>query len=87
MKKDTSESSKRTALVNNIEQQLLFSSPELKAQVSSSDRPSSVRLSVTFYIFDFFSRTTWPILTILSTDHSWVKGIQVQMKGIAFLQG
>jgi hypothetical protein len=42
---------------------LVFSSPELKAQVSYSDRPLSgvrlsVRLSVNFYIFDFFSRTT-----------------------------
>jgi hypothetical protein len=25
----------------------------------------------------FFSRTTWPILTRLGTDHSYVKGIQV----------
>jgi hypothetical protein len=37
-----------------------FSSPELKAQVSYSDRLLSVvclsvRLSVNFYIFDFFS--------------------------------
>jgi hypothetical protein len=61
-----------------------FSSPELKAQVSFSDRPlSSVRLSVrrsvypsvNFYIFDFFSRTTGPILTLLGTNHPWVKGI------------
>jgi hypothetical protein len=52
----------------------LFSSPELKAQVSYSDRPLSVirlsiRLSVNFYIFDFFSRTTGPILTKLGTNH------------------
>jgi hypothetical protein len=33
--------------------------------------PSSVRLSVNFYIFDFFSRTTWPILTRLGTNHPW----------------
>jgi hypothetical protein len=25
----------------------------------------------------FFSRTTWPILTRLGTNHLWVKGIQV----------
>jgi hypothetical protein len=25
----------------------------------------------------FFSRTTWPILTKLGTNHPWVKGIQV----------
>jgi hypothetical protein len=51
----------------------IFSSPELKAQVSYSDRPlsvcPSVRLSVNFYIFDFFSRTTGPILTKLGTNH------------------
>jgi hypothetical protein len=42
----------------------------------------SVRLSVNFYIFDFFifnffSRTTGPILTRLGTNHPWVEGIQV----------
>jgi hypothetical protein len=30
---------------------------------------------VNFYIFDFFSRTTGPILTKLGTNHSWGKGI------------
>jgi hypothetical protein len=60
----------------------IFSSPELKAQVSYSDRPlsvvrPSVRLSVNFYIFDFFSRTTGPILTRLGTNHPWGEGIQV----------
>jgi hypothetical protein len=36
----------------------------------------------------FFSRTTWPILTRLGTNHSWVKGIQVcSKKGIVPLQG
>ena len=30
----------------------------------------SVCLSVNFYIFDFFSRTTGPILTKLGTKHS-----------------
>jgi hypothetical protein len=64
---------------------LVFSSPELKAQVSFSDRPlSGVHLSVcpsvNFYIFDFFSRTTGPILTGLGTNHPWVKGIQVCSK-------
>jgi hypothetical protein len=57
---------------------LLFSSPELKAQVSYSDRLLSVvRLSVNFYIFDFFSRTTGPILTKLGTNHPWGEGIYV----------
>jgi hypothetical protein len=56
---------------------MLFSSPELKAQVSYSDRRLSVCLSVNFYIFDFFSRTTGPILTRLATNHSLVEGIQV----------
>jgi hypothetical protein len=60
----------------------LFSSPELKAQVSYSDgrlsviRPS-VCPSVNFYIFDFFSRTTGPILTRLGTNHLWGEGFQV----------
>ena len=58
-----------------------FSSPELKAQVSFSDRLSSVclsvRLSVSFPIFVFFSRPTGPILTKLGTKHPWVKVIQV----------
>jgi hypothetical protein len=53
----------------------VFSSPELKSQVSYSDRLLSiVRLSlrmlpVNFYIFDFFSRTTGPILIKLGTNH------------------
>jgi hypothetical protein len=54
----------------------LFSSPELKAQVSFSDRLLSVVcLSVNFYIFDFFSRTTGPNLTRLGTNHPWGEGI------------
>ena len=68
---------------------IIFSSPELKAQVSFSDHLSSVVclsiclsvcLSVclsTFHIFIFFSRTTGPISTKLGTKHPWVKGIQV----------
>jgi hypothetical protein len=56
----------------------IFSSPVLKAQVSFSDHRLSVfRLSVNFYIFDFFSRTTGPILTRLGTDHPWGEGSQV----------
>jgi hypothetical protein len=66
---------------------MVFSSPELKAKVSFSDHllsgvSLSVRLSVCkhFYIFDFFSRTTGPILTRVGTNHPWVKGIQVCSK-------
>jgi hypothetical protein len=56
----------------------VFRSPELKAQVSYSDRRLSVvRLSVNFYIFDFFSRTTGPNSTRLGTNHPWVEGFQV----------
>jgi hypothetical protein len=58
----------------------LFSSPEVKAQVSFSDRPLSVVcLSVcllNIYIFNFFFRTAGPILTRLGTTHPWAKGIQ-----------
>jgi hypothetical protein len=50
---------------------IYFSSPELKAQVSYSDRPSSVN----FYIFGFFSWTTGPILTRLCTNHPLREGI------------
>jgi hypothetical protein len=61
------------------------SSPDLKAQVNFSDRllsgvRLSVRLSVNFYIFVFFFRTTEPILNKLCTNHPWVKGIQVCSK-------
>jgi hypothetical protein len=34
----------------------------------------SVHLSVNFYIFDFFSRTTGPILTKLGTNHPCGEG-------------
>jgi hypothetical protein len=44
-------------------------------QNKSSNRPA-VRLSVNFYIFDFFSRTTGPILTRFGRNHLWGKGIQ-----------
>jgi hypothetical protein len=43
--------------------------------VSYSDRPLPVCLSVNFYIFDFFPRTTGPIFTRLGTNHPWGKGI------------
>jgi hypothetical protein len=80
---------------------LVFSSPELKAQVSYSDRLFSVIrlsvrlsgclsvcLSVNFYIFDFFSRTAGPILTKLGPNHPWGREFKfVQMKGIVPLQG
>jgi hypothetical protein len=49
--------------------------------MSFSDRPLSVCfavcLSVNFYIFGFFSRTTGSILTRLGTNHPWLEGIQV----------
>jgi hypothetical protein len=44
----------------------------------SSVRPS-VRPAVNFYILDFFSRTTEPILTRLGTDHLWGEGFQVSL--------
>jgi hypothetical protein len=71
-----SQSTQKKNLRNKLQ---LFSSPELKAQVSYSDRPLSVvrlsvRPSVNFYIFDFFSRTTGPILTKLGTNHPWGGG-------------
>jgi hypothetical protein len=56
----------------------IFSSPELKAQVSFSDRLLSIclsiRLCVNFYIFDFF-RTNGPILSRLGGNHPWGEGI------------
>jgi hypothetical protein len=63
----------------------VFSSPEppeLKAYVSFSDLPLSgiclsVCPSVNFHIFNFFFRTTGPILTRLCTNHPWVDRIQV----------
>ena len=55
----------------------LFSSPELKAQVSFSDNFLSVVCLSTFHIFIFFSRTTGPISTKLGTNHPFKKGIQV----------
>jgi hypothetical protein len=68
---------------------LLFSSPELKAQVSFSDRPlSGIRLSVHLYIFDFFSSTTGPILSDLAQIILGQRGFKfVQRKGIALFQG
>jgi hypothetical protein len=56
----------------------IFSSPELKAQVSFSNHPlSDICLSVNFYIFDFLSKTKGPILTRLGTNHPVGEGIQV----------
>jgi hypothetical protein len=46
---------------------ILSSSPELKAQVSFSDRLQSV-IHLPICLLDFFSRTTWPILTRLGTN-------------------
>jgi hypothetical protein len=57
-----------------------FSTPELKAQVSYSDRQLSVaRLSVCpsvskLDIFDFFSIKTAPILAKLGTSQPWKGG-------------
>jgi hypothetical protein len=57
---------------------IVFSSPELKVQVSFFDRLLSiVCLSVNFYIFHFFSRTSKPNSIKLGTDYPWAKGIQV----------
>jgi hypothetical protein len=50
----------------NEHQSACFNSPELKAQVSFSDRPLFVCLS-DFNIFDFFSRTTGPTLDKVGT--------------------
>jgi presenilin-like A22 family membrane protease len=53
----------------------IISSPELKAQVSYSDRLLSVVCLTSgiclldFYIFDFFSRTAGPIVTKVGTNH------------------
>jgi hypothetical protein len=70
---------------HNLAVSSVFSSPELKAQVSFSDRPLSgvrlfVCLSVNFYIFYFFSKTTGPILIRLGTNYPLVKGIQFSSK-------
>ena len=65
----------------------IFSSDEPKVQVSFSDQNVSVvggrrcrRRKLFFYIFIFFSRTTGPISTKLSTNHTWLTGIQVLFK-------
>jgi hypothetical protein len=48
----------------------------------------SVRPSVNFYIFDFFSRNTGPILTKLGTNHHWGVGIlNCSNEGDVHLQG
>jgi hypothetical protein len=73
---------------------VLFSSHELKAEVSFSDCPfsgvcSSVCLSVCqLTFFDDFFRTTGPILSILGTNCPLGSEFKfVQTKGIALLQG
>jgi hypothetical protein len=39
-------------------------------------------------MFDFFSRTSGPILTRLGTNHPWGRGFKfVQMKGNALFKG
>jgi hypothetical protein len=73
-----------------------FSSPELKAQVSFSDRPLSVvclavSLSVcllNIYIFDFFFRTAGPILTRFGKSILGQRGFRIiQMKDNPLPQG
>jgi hypothetical protein len=68
-----------------------LSSSELKAQVSFSDRPLSVCLSVclsvNFYFFDFFSRTTGPILTKLDTNHPWGDSKLFKWRRLPFSKG
>ena len=64
------------------------SSPELKAQVSFTNRLSSFGLSRYFHIFIFFSRTNTPISTELGTKHPLGRGFKfVQIKGHAHIQG
>ena len=58
-----------TCLIENLYH---FSSPELKAQIHFSDRPS---LNFSHIIY-FFSRTTGPISTKSGTNHPQIKGIQ-----------
>jgi hypothetical protein len=57
----------------------IFSSPDLKAQVSFSDcpsvRPSDVCL-LHFYNIDFLSKTVRSIISKVGANHPLVKGIQ-----------
>lgn len=60
----------------------IFSSPKLKADTNFSDHLMSFVYSPsvflwTFYIFIFFSTTTWSISTKPGKTHSWMKGNQV----------
>ena len=55
---------------------VLFSSPELKAQVSSSDGLSVCQSVCPGNIFVFFSRTTGTISIKRGTKHPWLNGIQ-----------
>jgi hypothetical protein len=52
---------------------------KLKWAILIAGCPSSIRPSVNFYIFDFFSRTTGPISTRLGTHHPWGEGSQVSL--------
>jgi hypothetical protein len=66
---------------------LVHLSGKLKQDILIGRCPSSVRLSVNVYIFDFFSRTAGSILTKLCTGNPWGGFKFVQMKEISPLQG
>ena len=53
-----------------------FKSPELKAQVFSSNRLLSVCL-LTFHNLIIYLRTTGPIITKLGTKHPWVTSFHI----------
>ena len=67
------ETYKALEILHENYQKSLFSSPQLKAQVSFSEHLSSVCPSVSI----FFSRTTGPISIKLGTKHPWVARIQI----------
>ena len=52
----------------------IFSSPELKAQVSYSDQNLSI---IVVLVVNIFCRTTGPIKTKLGTKYPWVERIQI----------
>jgi hypothetical protein len=67
-------------------QQILFSSSEMKAQMSFFDYPLSVSL-LKVYINDFFYRNNGPILTRFGTNHPWGSGLKIlQWKGNTTIQ-
>ena len=77
-------------LDNGLEIILFFSSPELKAQVSFSDRLSSVRLSVNFSYFRLLLKNHWANFEQpnLAQCILWWRGFKfVQMKGPVYFQG